>query len=755
MELSGGVAYTSLSSEEKAALGSGETPKQIAIHVFCKACDAKQRGVHAQVPHVCGISRRSKQKVNHLVQIYTAQTGADIRAWGEIVATKGAQPSELALSTRRSRRKRKHVELFVSHEAASKTKTKAGAIANAPTRSAAGNGVLHCLDTMLNYGPREPSLFTRKWQPMLTEWVHSWPELLRLYLCERLNVNPVDSGPQQSGLGRCQFLFDVLLTKKFARPFLRPVDPSRYSDYLQYVSEPLHLLAIKERLQAQAYSSHTEFATDVRRVALNCMLYNAEGSSYYVKAEQMLTWFTSAYKDLVCSTRPFVDSNPVGSEIGKLETPDEACSTAIERVRTQLAKELGLSTPEMPIIISMQRVMTPSSVLKLYVKVQFSAHPQGSLTHVCLTKDYSLSSSVGFKLHHVQEGKLLSDVFTTSEVNQNESQDVEESARGLGSYVPPNLRFQLFMQTRAQLAEALDTMGTLEFRDWPLAIRVNALAWLCNEACTLPIIREFLQSNDGPPSSDAESQWYSRQRLRFQPLGVDANGREHWALQDPQGLNVPRVLYVRVEDNSESPADHSTIAGSASGGWRSFSGPDTIRMYARSLDHTTCLKQKRLRKTLFERFPDSRKVFEPRGVHKRRSPETVLQDLLDLEVLLCHGSALNWRSRADVDKLALIDAENSRLFSSKDNQVNTAARENASNPPRSPWRDWSVIREGWCLSLTRAMPLDYSRGKSTQPKLYDLKGAALVHVELRILWPNDGKWSVRVGMFSASLLYAV
>ena len=738
------MAYTSLSSEQKIALRAGEkTTKQNIINMSCKACEAIQRGVHAQEPHVCGISRTSKQKINHLVQIYMAQTGADIRAWSEIVATKGAQPSELALSTRRSRRKRKHPELFVSHDATSKTKTNAGGLAKSQIRSAAGNGVLHCLDTMLNYGPREPTLFTRKWQPMLTEWVHSWPELLRLYLCERLNVSPADSGPQPSGLARCQFLFDVLLTKKFARPFLRPVDPTRYSDYLQYVSEPLHLLAVKERLQAKAYNSHTEFATDVRRVALNCMLYNAEGSSYYVKAEKMLSWFTSAYQDLVCFTRPFVDSNPVGSEIGKLETPDEACSTAIERVRAQLAKELGLCTPEMPIIISMQRVMTPSSVLKLYVKVQFSAHPQGSLTHVCLTKDYSFSSSVAFKLHHVQEGKLLSDAFTTSEVDQDESQDAEESTRSLGSRVPPNLRFQLFLQTRAQLAEALEAMGTLEFRDWSLAVRVKALAWLCDEACTLPIIREFLHSNDGPASSNTESQCYSRQRLRFQPLGVDATGREHWTLHDPQGVNVPRVLYVRVDGIGEEPPD-SSDHGTTSSSWRSLSGPDTIRMYARSLDHTVCLKQKRLRKALFERFPDSRKVFEPRGVHKRRSPETVLQDLLDLEGMLYHSSALNWRLHTDAATLGLIDAENKRLFSGKDNRSDTATGENSSQPPQTTWRDWSVIRERWCLSLTRAMPLDYSRGKNTQPKLYDLKGAALVHVELRILWPNDGKWSVRV-----------
>ena len=702
-----------------------------------------------------------------LVRTYMSQTGGTIRPWTEVVSTQGALDVD-SDAKRRSRRKRKHPELFMLKQSTRNVKKKAGngqPLAKSKTRIAAGKGVSHCLDTMLNYGPCEPTLFQRAWQPMLMEWVHSWPELLRLYLCERLNVSPVCSGPEPSALARCQFLFDVLLTKKFARPFMEPVDLSHYSDYLHYVSEPLHLFAIKERLQARAYTSHTEFATDVRRVALNCMLYNAEGSSYYVKAETMLSWFTSAYQDLVCSTRPFVDSNPVASEIGKVETPDEACSTAIELMRTQLAKELGLQIPEMPIIISMQRVMTPSSVLKLYVKVQFSVHPQGSLTHVCLTKDYSLSSSGGFKLHHVQEGKLLSDAFIATEDDREQSLDVEESVRGLGASVPPNLRFQLFRQTRAQFAETLQAMGSLEFRDWSLSIRVNALAWLCDEACTLPIIRDFLESNNEPAPSNTDSHWYTRQRLRFRPLGVDARGREHWVLQDPQGLNVPRVLYVNIHGASDCPPDVSDrceLAGTTSRRWRSFSGPDTVRMYARSLDHTMCHKQKRLRRALFKSFPDSRKVFERRGVHKRRSPETVLQDLLDLEALLCHGAALQWRSHVNAATLALIDAENNRIFGGNKRQVdnslasstpgmysntkipsNTAATgKNSPQLSQSPWRDWSQIRERWCLSLVRAMPLDYSRGKSTQPKLYDLKGAALVHVELRILWPNDGKWSV-------------
>ena len=772
LELSGGVAYRNLSSEEKIALKNGnKLPNDPPVH--CKACETVKRGVHATQPHVCLIGRNRRKRTEHwppVVYMYMSQTGADIRRWTEVVdipddVVNFDHETEFDRQSgkRRSRRKRKHPELFVSqHRAAQKGKTKPGTrqpLHKSKARKA-GQGVLHCLDTMLNYGPRAPALFPRRWHPMLIDWVHTWPELLRLYMCERLNVSAVYSGPQPSGLARCRFLFDVLLTKKFSRPFMRPVDLSRYSDYLHYVSEPLHLLAIKERLQARVYTSHTEFATDVRRVALNCMLYNAEGSSYYEKAEAMLSWFTSAYQELVCATQPFVDSNPVGSEIGDVESPDEACSTAIEIVRAQLAKELGLQNPEMPIIISMQRVMTPSSVLKLYVKVQFSAHPQGSLTHVCLTKDYSFSRTGGYKLHHVQEGKLLSDPFTAPLDDREQRQDVEESARGLGARVPPNLRFQLFLQTRAQLAGALEAMGTLEFRDWPLPVRVNTLSWLCDEACTLPIIREFMLKNDEAALSKADSQWYSRQRLRFRPLGVDARGRQHWVLRDPQGLSVPRVLYVHIDfdgakDGPPDSSDLGDVVGTTLCGWRSFSGPDTVRMYARSLDHTVCPKQKRLRRALFKHFPDSRKVFEPRSVHKRRSPETVMQDLLDLEALLCHGGALLWRSHMDDATIVSIDAENKSLFSDKP-LTSSNAEIHSSAPPsgvrasgqssapssQSQWRDWSQIGKGWRLSLTRAMPLDYTRGKSTQPKLYELKGAALVHVELRILWPNDGKWSV-------------
>ncbi|GAX77796.1 hypothetical protein CEUSTIGMA_g5239.t1 [Chlamydomonas eustigma] len=61
-----------------------------------------------------------------------------------------------------------------------------------------------------------------------------------------------------------------------APPFQQPVDPIRLGipDYFNYVSHPMDLLTIKEKLANLNYSSPLEFRDDVRQVWLNCTLYN-------------------------------------------------------------------------------------------------------------------------------------------------------------------------------------------------------------------------------------------------------------------------------------------------------------------------------------------------------------------------------------------------------------------------------------------------------------------------------------------------
>ncbi len=89
-------------------------------------------------------------------------------------------------------------------------------------------------------------------------------------------------------------LLKKLWISKFSPPFLQPVDPVRLAipDYFNYVSRPMDLRTIREKLANLQYASPLEFRDDVRQVSLlsvmttqlpqrcpaqiwlNCTLYN-------------------------------------------------------------------------------------------------------------------------------------------------------------------------------------------------------------------------------------------------------------------------------------------------------------------------------------------------------------------------------------------------------------------------------------------------------------------------------------------------
>jgi hypothetical protein len=84
-------------------------------------------------------------------------------------------------------------------------------------------------------------------------------------------------------------------------PFREPVDWKGLGlyDYPQIVKKPMDLGHIKRKIEKEQYSSLHEAADDVRLVWSNCKTYNADGSDFFVLAENMSKRFEEKFSKLL------------------------------------------------------------------------------------------------------------------------------------------------------------------------------------------------------------------------------------------------------------------------------------------------------------------------------------------------------------------------------------------------------------------------------------------------------------------------
>ena len=75
-------------------------------------------------------------------------------------------------------------------------------------------------------------------------------------------------------------ILNNLKKNKNSAPFLFPVDPIALGclDYYSYIKEPMDLATVEQNLKNFAYSTHIQFATDVRKIWNNSFMYNAKGN---------------------------------------------------------------------------------------------------------------------------------------------------------------------------------------------------------------------------------------------------------------------------------------------------------------------------------------------------------------------------------------------------------------------------------------------------------------------------------------------
>ena len=95
----------------------------------------------------------------------------------------------------------------------------------------------------------------------------------------------------------CQKILDAFKSDKNAAPFLEPVPWKEYGlyDYPQIVKNAMDFAQVQKKMNGSKYSAPKDFAADMRLVFSNCMLYNQEGSDYYVLADRFAKQFEKKF----------------------------------------------------------------------------------------------------------------------------------------------------------------------------------------------------------------------------------------------------------------------------------------------------------------------------------------------------------------------------------------------------------------------------------------------------------------------------
>lgn len=90
---------------------------------------------------------------------------------------------------------------------------------------------------------------------------------------------------------QCKKIFDAFRADKQCEPFYVAVPWKEYGlfDYPTIVKNPMDFEMVGKKMRN--YANPKEFADDMRLVFHNCMLYNQEGSDYYVLADRMAKSF--------------------------------------------------------------------------------------------------------------------------------------------------------------------------------------------------------------------------------------------------------------------------------------------------------------------------------------------------------------------------------------------------------------------------------------------------------------------------------
>lgn len=149
-------------------------------------------------------------------------------------------------------------------------------------------------------------------------------------------------------LKACNEILKEVLGKKhanYAWPFYKPVDTSlpELKDYKKVVKTPMDLGTVKNKIDGRDYSSHLDFASDVRMIFTNCYKYNPPESEIVTMARKLQDVFEMKYAKIP-DDEPYRRMGAGGDSDGDSE--DER-----ERKLLQMQEQLKRMQEQMRILV--------------------------------------------------------------------------------------------------------------------------------------------------------------------------------------------------------------------------------------------------------------------------------------------------------------------------------------------------------------------------------------------------------------------
>ena len=160
----------------------------------------------------------------------------------------------------------------------------------------------------------------------------------------------------------CRKILNVFKADPQVVPFLEPVPWKELNlfDYPKVVKKPMAISTIERSWNK--YKSAADFARDMRLIWSNCMLYNVEGSDFYILADKLSKQFEKKFKavpDSAAAGAPvrqptFKEKMDFGEKVyhvtpqqlGRVvQVLDEKCADCIDK---SVSDELSISIDEIP-----------------------------------------------------------------------------------------------------------------------------------------------------------------------------------------------------------------------------------------------------------------------------------------------------------------------------------------------------------------------------------------------------------------------
>ncbi|CCH46128.1 Bromodomain-containing factor 1 [Wickerhamomyces ciferrii] len=149
-----------------------------------------------------------------------------------------------------------------------------------------------------------------------------------------------------------QQVLKELTSKKyesFNYPFLEPVDPVALNcpTYFDYVSEPMDLSTVQNKLNNNIYENADEFERDIRLIFQNCYSFNPEGTAVNMMGHRLEAVFDKRWVDRPVTPATPQQSDDEEEEESEEEEIDESAITnpaiqfleqQLETMKLQLAK---------------------------------------------------------------------------------------------------------------------------------------------------------------------------------------------------------------------------------------------------------------------------------------------------------------------------------------------------------------------------------------------------------------------------------